>query len=111
MVIGKRFLSCEQFDKANCCVLLENKSYIVIEIFVEIDNKPFIVGKMYSDPTNFITHPLDSSDIGISKVSQLELESQIWPLREISNKCFRVPFSHDENSFLVYPLISEDLEW
>ena len=53
--IGKRFLSRVRDDKANCCVLLNDNSVVVIENFLlDRNKKPHITGKTFTDPSDFL---------------------------------------------------------
>ena len=45
--IGQRFLSCK--TKADSCVMMTNKTIVIIRNFVSIEGEPYIVGCSYLD--------------------------------------------------------------
>lgn len=107
-----RFLARETVeDQANCCVLLQGKKVVLIQNFVKIQGEPYIVGKEDVNPANFFTVPLESSLLDILQICTLNDEVQIWPLNFVLKKFFRMPIAELPNSFVVVPLVNENLKF
>ena len=82
--MGQRFLSCK--TKADSCVMMTNKTIVIIRNFVSIEGEPYIVGCSFLDACDLFTVSIESSRLDIYKMSILSEELQLWPLKSVWKK-------------------------
>lgn len=62
-----------------------------------------IAGKEFTRLENYYSFPIESSELGIFKVSKLEKELHFWKIENVKEKCVVMPIS--DGIFLCVPLI------
>lgn len=102
------------------CVMLSDGSIVVIENIVQDLNGPVnIIGAFFERERSFFTKPCDSDSIlSIKSVSQISQYLNSWPVEEIRCKVEILPDFADSlidemdegdyDSFVVYPILSEN---
>ena len=90
-------------DRNNCCGLLGTK-VILIENFATSQDtgELHVIGREFECLEELYTYPCESSILGIFRVSKLKSKLESWPISDITDKYFRLPF-HD--SYAVFPLL------
>lgn len=111
--MGKRVLTVLRYEQGNCCVMLDDRTIVLIENIVERDGEPYIIGKSYEDVSDLFVLPSEipfhSSVLDIFKVSKISETLSIWPLSRVLRKCYRAPYINE--SFAILPLIDENLSF
>ncbi|XP_055678047.1 uncharacterized protein LOC129786828 [Lutzomyia longipalpis] len=84
-----------------CCMLTGNIPVSVLAFGKQNDIDGFI-GKRYLNPRPFFLSPINSLDVGVSIVDELNEETEFFPVSQIENKIIRIPY---EGSFLLINLL------
>ncbi|XP_024874430.1 uncharacterized protein LOC112456256 isoform X1 [Temnothorax curvispinosus] len=82
--------------KCNTVVLLRN----IIHTF---EGRIKLNGQKFCTMTDYYTYPCNSSQLGIWKVSSLDLQVYAWNISQFAAKCVLLPLGNEE--FLTVPLI------
>lgn len=62
-----------------------------------------IAGKKFVCLENYYTFPMESSELGIFKISKCEKELCFWKIENVKEKCVVMP--NNDGTFLCIPLI------
>jgi hypothetical protein len=94
-------------DNKNCCVMLNDKSVILILNIIQNEKKEiFLIGKKYLKQGNLFETPLQSSALDELVVSDLDSNLSSWPLTDVLFKMLRIPTSlATTTEFFVAPII------
>lgn len=90
----------------SCCVLKDGDIVVIENVVQKSSSEVYIVGKKYHKKTNMYTYPLDSSLLGIFKVSR-PMPSSFWNIQQIDQKMMRLPISEGQlatDSFVCIPM-------
>jgi hypothetical protein len=91
----------------SCCLMRDGKIVEVQNIVQTCDQNIWVVGQAYSEKSSFYNYPLDSSILGIFKVSKLQ-SSEKYRLKDIQKKMYRLPIKEEKaSSYLCIPLLNE----
>ena len=64
-----------------------NKDVALVRNFYTLDDDKFVVFEKFKVVRNFFSYPLDSTQLGISRVSQLSGVLESCPITAIGRKC------------------------
>lgn len=92
-------------SQADCCFRSTSDEVVVLsKIACSFHGTQiFLYGHKFKNICDFFTFPINSTDIGICKVSQLEETEKVWSLNQVLQKCILI-FDVD-NSYLCIPLV------
>ncbi len=92
----KNFVLCAT-KRDNCaakgdnCELLEGNLVVIIENFIEIGSKQFIIGRAFESLTNLYPEPFYSPGLDIYKCENLSGTLQQWPIEKVLFKVYLMP--------------------
>jgi len=88
---------------ADSCFVTKTKAVVVLEnIVCTPDDKIVLVGRKFLQSNDYYSFPIKSSDLGILKVSNLELEKSFFDIQEFSQKMYLI---RGRRSHLAIPLV------
>lgn len=92
-------------SQADCCFRSTSDEVVVLsKIACSFHGTHiFLHGHKFKSICDFFTFPINSTDIGICKVSQLEETEKVWSLNEVLQKCILIPDA--DNNYLCIPLV------
>lgn len=85
----------EMNDKDSC--FKTNKGQIVVlkNIILREDDNVIFIDNIFINIGDFYTYPLNSSELGIIKVSELNSDKLIFPLKSVVAKCWLIPLGDE----------------
>lgn len=90
-------------NDADCCFMTKDSEVVILSNIVQTRNRQILlIGRRFRRKENAYNYPINSSLLGIFKVSLLDNIRQMWELTDVSRKCYLLP---DEDSFLSVPLV------
>lgn len=89
-------------DKDSCFVTSESDVVILSNIVRSINGEIFLIGRKFEVKDCAYNFPMDSTLLGIFKVSNLDDERRVWRIDQLSQKCYLMP---DGESFIAVPLV------
>lgn len=94
-------LSSESGDN---CLQIDNKVVVVHNILVGNDGEKKVVVKSFRTKVDFFTYPINSSDLGIVKVSHLRHHHEVVSLPNHAKKLALLPY---KDTFIAFPLLHQ----
>lgn len=91
-----------QLGRKDSCFRAVGGNIVVLRNIVHSENDIFMIGNMFLNVENFYTYPLNSSILGIVRVSEMEHVRRSFLLTEVEAKCWLIP---DGDTFLCVPLL------
>lgn len=91
-------------SEANCCFLSKSNEVVVLSKITcsFYGTRISLHGHRFRNICDFFSFPINSTDMGICRVSQLENTEKVWSLNQVLQKCILIPA---DNSYLCIPLV------
>lgn len=91
-------------SEADCCFKSKSGEIVVLTKITcsYRGTRISLHGHKFKNICDFFTFPIQSTDIGICKVSQLEEAEKVWPFTQVLQKCILIPAN---NNYLCIPLV------
>lgn len=102
IVINNVFLST---NGANNCVKTIRNEIIFLTNIINRFDEVYIVGNIFLHKEDFYTYPVNSSKLGIFKVSELKQNKTVINIKFITSKCWLIPIEKHNKAFLCIPLL------
>jgi hypothetical protein len=101
-----RLLQLSKFDLTlECgdnCVMVSDKTFVKIENFVSLFEKPYVIGRKFVELSNLYPAPFDSTMFDIYKC-KLSIELDSWPVEDVKHKMYLMPLIGTDQ-FAVFPI-------
>lgn len=89
-------------DKDSCFKTSEGQIVILKNIIFRENNDIIFIGNIFINVEDFYTYPLNSSELGIVKVFELNNDKLTFPLKNIVAKCWLIPL---KDEYICIPLL------
>ncbi|KAK3909809.1 Halomucin [Frankliniella fusca] len=78
-------------NRADSCFKTANGDIVILSNIVRWNRKIYLVGRKFQTYENFYEYPIESSELGIFRVSDLSREKSTFRLRDVQCKCYLMP--------------------
>lgn len=95
-------LTIHQYSQSDSYCLINNKLIQIKNFVLEINGNTSIIGKEFKSYTSLYHYPLESSDLSISIVSNLNNFNDIYNLKDVECKCIVLEL---EGKCMCFPLL------
>lgn len=90
-------------NESDCCFMTKDYDVVILSNIVQtFDGNIVLIGRKFARKDNAYTFPINSSLLGIFKVSDLENRREMWEITQLSRKCYILP---DGDSYISVPLV------
>lgn len=103
----KDFVICTNFNSASNSYCLTNQGKVLqVQNIICVDSKTYLVVKYFQSYDSLYKYPLDSKDLKIFVLANLNPKLELCPMNEVASKCI-VLFSKDQNNkcAISFPII------